>query len=320
MLIDDQPSASKTYNKNHPRLQALTRLMLVLPSAKSVARHTTRFAIQKLPLSQKNKERCYNLIAADAAALRPVICQVSLPGGGSLWLELDLSDPLSREWYYWGYKHYERSVVSVWSHLLSDAISVFDVGANIGFYTLLAAARLSGRGEVHAFEPNPRVFSHLARNAQHNSLMNLHLVGTAVCDFDGEASFYLPRNGAWANGSMIEGFTEQLEPLSLKTSHIDTYCSKAGIRRIDLIKIDAEGAELKVLKGMGSLLQNWKPDVICEVLEGYAASLNEFFRGTPYRKFLITQNGLQESSSLRPHQQFRDYYLSCEPDESLIAR
>ena len=90
-------------NKNHPLLHALTRFMLALPSAKSVARCMTRFAIQKLPLSQKNKQRCYNLIAADAATVRPVMCQVSLPGGGSLSLELDLTDQLSREWYYWGY-------------------------------------------------------------------------------------------------------------------------------------------------------------------------------------------------------------------------
>ena len=208
----------------------------------------------------------------------------------------------------------------MWSHLLSNAISVFDVGANIGFYTLMAAARLNGRGEVHAFEPNPKVFRWLVRNGQLNGFINAHLVGIAACDFDGEANFYLPRDGAWTNGSIIEGFTEQLEPLSMQTSRIDTYCSKARVRRIDLIKIDAEGAELKILKGMGSLLQEWKPDVICEVLEGYAASLNEFFRGMPYRKFLITQDGLQETCTLHPHQQFRDYYLSCAPDEALIAQ
>lgn len=317
MAIYERRSMSVLSNKNHPRLQALTHFMLALPSGKSVARGMTRFAIQKLPLSQKNKERCYNLIAVDAAGSWPQMCQVSLPGGGSLSLELDLTDQLSREWYYWGYKHYEQSTVSVWSHLLSNAVSVFDVGANIGFYTLSAAARLIGRGEVHAFEPNPKVFRWLARNAQLNGFMNVHLVGTAVCDFDGEANFYLPRNGAWTNGSMIEGFTEQLEPSTMETSRIDTYCSKAGVRQIDLIKIDAEGAELKVLKGMGSLLQEWQPDIICEVLEGYAGSLDKFFRGTPYRKFLITQEGLQESSTLRPHQQFRDYYISCAPDAKL---
>jgi len=242
------------------------------------------------------------------------MCHVSLPGGGSLSLELDLTDQLSRVWYYWGYKHYEWSTVSLWSRLLNKATTVFDVGANIGLYTLMAAARLHGRGEVHSFEPNPTVFRWLLRNTHRNGFTNAHLISVAACDFDGEANFYLPQNGAWTNGSMIEGFTEQLQTLSIEARRLDTYCSKAGVRRIDLIKIDAEGAELRVLKGMGSLLQEWKPDIICEVLGGYEASLNEFFRGIPYRKFLITQDGLQETSTLRPDQKFRDYYLSCAPD------
>jgi len=79
-------------------------------------------------------------------------------GGGQLSLELDLTDPLSRDWYYWGYSHYERGTISLWSRLLDNAGTIFDVGANIGMYTLLAAARLKGRGEVYSFEPNPAVF------------------------------------------------------------------------------------------------------------------------------------------------------------------
>jgi hypothetical protein len=74
----------------------------------------------------------------------------------------------------------------------------------------------------------------------------------------------------------------------------DTYCARFQIGKVDLIKVDVEGAELRILRGMGELLQRWKPHIICEVLEGYSAALNEFFAGTPYPKH-------------------RDYYLSCAP-------
>ena len=84
-----------------------------------------------------------------------------MPGGRQLSLELDLTDELSRSWYYFGYDDYERSTIALWAQLVDRARTVFDVGANIGLYTLLAAARLQGRGAVHAFEPNNEVFAWL---------------------------------------------------------------------------------------------------------------------------------------------------------------
>jgi hypothetical protein len=64
---------------------------------------------------------------------------------------------------------------------------------------------------------------------------------------------------------------------------------------------------------MGELLEIWKPDIICEVLDGYASSLNECFDRTPYRKFLICPDRLKETSIFRAHAEYRDYYLSCGP-------
>jgi hypothetical protein len=65
---------------------------------------------------------------------------------------------------------------------------------------------------------------------------------------------------------------------------------------------------------MGNLLRKWKPNIICEVQEGYATGLNKFFDSAPDRKFLVMPDGLEEMSALRPHREFRDYYLSCAPE------
>ena len=98
----------------------------------------------------------------------------------------------------------------------------------------------------------------------------------------------------------------------------DSYCTRYGIENVDLIKIDVEGAELKVLQGMGMLLDKWRPDIICEVLAPYTDALNQFFDGTRYQKYLIGDNELIPQERLVPNAQFRDYYLTCEPLEKRL--
>jgi FkbM family methyltransferase len=306
--------------ENHPVVSALTRMALRAPLAKSAARIGTRLAIQRLPLKEKNKERIYNLLAAEAASDTIVNCYVGMPGGGHIVLELNLSDEASRSWYYWGYRHYEEGTERLWWHLLKHAGTVFDVGANIGRYTFLAAMRLRERGTIHSFEPNREAFRGLSGNLRRNEMTNALANEIALCDRDGKATFYLPKNREWCVGSLIEGFACQTEPITVDVMRLDTYCAKFGIKKIDLIKMDVEGAELKVLKGMGSLLLNWKPDIICEVLEGYDAPLSEFFEATPYRKFLIADDGsLRETNTLKAHTNLRDYYLTCSPGCPSIA-
>jgi FkbM family methyltransferase len=303
----------RTSIESQPVLRRLARAVLAVPFAKTAARYIARFAIQKTPISKKSKQRTYNLLAADAVPARPVACRIAMPNGGEFSVELDLTDDLSRRWYYWGYTDYERSTVLLWTRLLENVTTVFDVGANIGLYTLLAAAHLRGRGTVHAFEPNPDVFRALARSIDRNFFTHAHTAQLALSDSDGETNFFLPKDRAWTNGSLIEGFTDQDASLVIETMRFDTYCAKFQINKVDLIKVDVEGAELRVLRGMGELLQRWKPHIICEVLEGYSAPLNEFFAAMPYRKFLITPHGLQEMDELRPSPKHRDYYQSCAP-------
>ena len=200
--------------ETHPTLRQLTRSVLTIPFAKGAVRRAARFAIQKLPVSRKNKKRVYNLLAAETVPARPVSCTVRMPGGRQLSLELDLTDGLSRSWYYFGYDDYERSTIALWAQLVDRARTVFDVGANIGLYTLLAAARLQGRGAVHAFEPNNEVFAWLTRNTERNRLDNAHLSQIALSNLDGQASFFIPKNRAWTNGSLIEGFIDRADPVA----------------------------------------------------------------------------------------------------------
>ena len=164
--------------ENHSVLKKLTRSALSVPFAKQTARYAARFAIQRTSLSKKNKQRVYNLVAPEAVSIRPLDCSVRMPSGGELSLKLDLHDELSRRWYYWDYTDYERSTVQLWGRLLENASTVFDVGANIGLYTMWAAARLQGRGTVHSFEPNAEVFSWLSHNVELNCFTHAHVLSS----------------------------------------------------------------------------------------------------------------------------------------------
>jgi hypothetical protein len=110
----------------------------VIPGTKPVARVLTRFAIQNLPLSLKNKQRLYNFFATVTAPTRPVTVKVKNFPRRAISLTLDLRDDLSRNWYYWRYSGYEPGTVRLSKELLKSKSCVFDVGANIGLYTLLA--------------------------------------------------------------------------------------------------------------------------------------------------------------------------------------
>jgi FkbM family methyltransferase len=297
----------------HRRLHALAHLLYTLPGMKRIARVLARLAIQHFPLSMTNRQRLYNFFAPETIPEKAVQCHTSVPGGMSVSLQLPLQDDLSRKWYYWGYTGYEQGTTRLFCQLLQSKSCVFDVGANVGYYTILAATFLEGRGEVHAFEPWSHAFSWLSRNVNRNRLTCVRLNQLALSDRAGQASLFLPADGAWSNASLVKGFTEQREALPVATTRFDFYCRHHLIRAIDLVKIDVEGAELQVLRGMGSLLRQWSPDIICEVLAPFDQQLETWLAQYEYRKFLITDTGLKEVKTITAHPRFRDYYLSHAP-------
>jgi FkbM family methyltransferase len=299
--------------ERHRLLRSTAKALYTLPGSKTSLRTLTRLTLQSLPVSVKNKQRLYNFFAADTVPAEALTCDTRLPSGQSIKLTLDLHDDLSRMWYYWGYNGYEPATVRLFCELLRSKSCVFDVGANIGYYTLLAATALEGRGEVHAFEPCPRIFRQLYQNVDPEVFRSTRLSQAALTDTDGQQRLFLPADSAGTNASLIENFTKQDASVMTQTTRFDSYCRRHVTRKVDLLKIDAEGAEASVLRGTGPLLDEWRPDIICEVLTPFENELNRFFTGRQYRKFLITDDGLKEKDKLEAHPQIRDYYLSTAP-------
>jgi len=154
-------------------------------------------------------------------------------------------------------------------------------------------------------------------NARLNGLRSLTLNQSALSEWDGDARLLLPQaKDEWTTASLVaDGPRQSFE--RVQTVRFDSYCRQRGVACVDLVKIDVEGAELQVLRGMGNLLSRWRPDIILEALEPFAAELDAFFAETTYRKFRIRDTGLEELRRISAEPHDRNIYLSCEPEVAL---
>jgi FkbM family methyltransferase len=299
--------------EQHPHLRLVARGMYRLPGMRRAAGAAVRFLMQSVPLSRPNLCRLVNFFADELCGTS---CVVRVPGTSrSVTLELDPQNGMDRYWSLGGYAgYYEPGTTRLFARLAREAACIFDAGAHVGYYSILAAALVEGRGSVHAFEPQARLAERLARNAAANQLGSLRVNACALATEEGTQPLFFPSTTGWDSAaSLVPGYMEQAASVAVPTTTIAAYCRTQGVARIDLLKMDVEGSELAVLRGMGELLDAWRPDIICEVLSPYDAELEAFFSRLPYRKLRIEETRLVEVERLAAHPTFRDYYLTCKP-------
>jgi FkbM family methyltransferase len=297
----------------HVLARAVARSAYRVPGARTGVRQLLRFTGQRLEMRPINQQRLINFFAPDVLPEGGVAGAVRVPGGRPLRVSFDFRDELSVRWYLFGYRGYEPHVTRLMRGLLLSHTCVIDVGANLGYYALLAAAMLDGRGRVHAFEPEPAVFSGLCRNAELSGLQNLRIAQAAVSDKDGHATLFLPATpGDRMSSSLLPDMTEHGGEVRCRTVRLDTYCASSGIDRVDLLRIDAEGAEAKVLTGMGALLDRWSPDIVCEVLCP-SDELTVLLSSLEYQTYAVTDRRLQAVDVPGSYPGVRDYYFTRGP-------
>jgi len=130
--------------------------------------------------------------------------------------------------------------------------SVFwDIGANVGFYSLLAS-KLVGSGKVFAFEPAPRNLSYLKKHLALNRVTNVEVLAIAVSDRSGTSFFEIEETGFMGHLS-IEG------KITVPTAALDVLVEEGKVRPPDYVKMDIEGAELLALRGAARTFQRFRP-------------------------------------------------------------
>jgi FkbM family methyltransferase len=152
---------------------------------------------------------------------------------------------------------WEEAETRLFSSFVKKGMTVVDVGANVGYYTLLAARLVGENGKVFAFEPSPDNFALLKRNVEENGYKNVVLVPKAVSDKTATARLLIDR--ASSGGHSLSAFRDSVDFVEVETVSLDEYFAGRS-ERIDVLKIDAEGAEMAILNGMHWLLER-NPDV-----------------------------------------------------------
>lgn len=204
-----------------------------------------------------------------------------------------------------GYERFEYTGIFI--KLIKKVGSFYDIGANIGYYSLLAAME-NKEIKVVGFEPATGPLFYFRENVRINNYTNIKVESLALSHKEGEIEFYEIRNkkykylehnlaGESNAGSNTTGRNFVVN--KVKTSTLDNYVKANQVNTIDLIKMDTEGTENLILEKAGVVLREMKPIIICETLfNTIEPELEIIMKSYGYEFYNHLETGLQKQDSI----------------------
>lgn len=213
--------------------------------------------VTRLPIRGRGR------LASIMALLAPQVT-IDLVGVGRVkWrMILDKQEFIQYQIHYFGWEVNESMLLG---RALQPGMIFFDVGANVGYFSLLAAAIVGNQGRVFSFEPVSRTREMLMRNVKLNGFNNVELLPFALADHNGSREiFYYPGQDCGSNS--FGRYSTDAGKETVECITWDRFMEERGVGNVDIAKIDVEGAELKVLRGaMHVLSQRSAPDLLIEI-------------------------------------------------------
>ncbi len=164
---------------------------------------------------------------------------------------------------------YELEFENMMLQLLTPGSTMFDIGANIGWYSIRFAKQIEGL-KVFSFEPAPATFAYLTKNIALNAADGVTPVQLALSDKKAKQNLFFSQNMA-VNASLANiNPVADTAPVEVEVTTLDSFVAKHK-PVIDFIKCDVEGAEFLVFKGAQDTLRNQKPAIACEMLRKWSA-------------------------------------------------
>jgi FkbM family methyltransferase len=258
------------------------------------------------------------------------IIDVDLGEGKSMKFQGNATSPMLRMLYWDGIKGFEPHEYPIFVHLAKRSNVFFDIGANIGYYSLVAKT-FNPKILIHGFEPMPSANKYFHLNKEINHFENLNIHDVALTNFEGKAEFHSNLNPKfpeikdhlYGDSSLNSKATSTISRIKfdVKTDTLDNFCSKnleAG-KKIDLIKMDTEGTEDLVMAGSKIVLKEHRPIIMCEVIKGFTekevqAALDPF----DYLFFEVTPQGLKKVTDLIVEKGKNDYFFVPKEKEGLV--
>jgi FkbM family methyltransferase len=241
-------------------------------------------------------------------ALVEIDVPASLAGGARFRMDsIRGRDQVARTISLYGWDAFEKPMPELFGAFSREAHVIFDVGAYSGFYSLLSAT-CNKTAEILAFEPFPLARESLMRNLALNGLAGrLRLIPAAVSDQGGQAQLHVPPNDyGWIETSSsldseFHGRLENVIPVDVVTLDSIRFTG-AGCGPVDLMKLDTERLEHRVLDGSRRILAEDRPVIFLEVIPGnpYCAQLDAIREGTGYASAAIHRQGIDWRDRVEP--------------------
>jgi FkbM family methyltransferase len=202
---------------------------------------------------------------------------------------------------------FEPHCLEIMRRLIGKGDVVIDVGANVGLYTIEASRLVGDVGRVLAVEPVPQHVESLRRSLDANHMSNVEVMVTAAGDSSGTAALGRGENSNLGMYSVGHGTPRDRMEVTL--SRIDDIVQQRGLSKVDLVKLDIEGAEYRALCGMLETLASHKPTLLIELNEEAMArcettslAVKDMLRDLGYRGWRVSRRGLQRlDDSMRRH-------------------
>ena len=232
----------------------------------------------------------FNRVFNTKIKLPPSGKMVISTGSGNIYLLTNQTSYLTQLLFWKGYKNFEYS--DIFEKLSKDVDSFFDIGSNIGYYSILAA-KSNPKIKVFAFEPAVGPYHYLKENIQLNRMEEqIKFFKLALSNKNGSLTFYevankkysyLKYNLAGEGNAGTKKTSRNFITNEVKTLTLDNFIEANEISNIDLIKLDTEGTEIEILKSGSKCIDAFKPIIICETLyDVIEAELEDFFKTKNY--------------------------------------
>jgi FkbM family methyltransferase len=182
--------------------------------------------------------------------------------------------PMTRH-LYWEDEGCTFEYSKIFKKIIVDQNSFFDIGANVGYYSLLAKT-LHPNILTYSFEPSKGPNYFLNKNKEMNQFQEMNIEKIALGDVNGETTFfedinpkykYLEHHASGTGNTQNTWNNDATNKYNVQIVTLDNFIKERNIESIDLIKMDTEGTEDKVLNGALNTIERFKPIIICEVLE-----------------------------------------------------
>jgi FkbM family methyltransferase len=210
-------------------------------------------------------------------------------------MKTDGSDTIAARAYLWGAEGFETETLDCFANEVAQAKVFLDIGANTGFYTLLASA-LNQDLISYSFEPVPSINQVLRSNILLNGMSRVQVEDCALGESEQEIEFYVPKSIRIATGgSASAAHRKDTEIFKVKQTTLDNFKQKRSLPKVDLMKIDTESTEPQVLAGAMETLRKDHPTIICEILQKKTAErIAALLKPLNYEFYHLTLQGIKK--------------------------